>query len=44
MNRDTLETVEDMHAVTMEDQYEFLFVLHRNYGHILYRFRNKARY
>jgi len=24
--------------------YEFLFVFHCNYGHILYRFRNKARY
>ena len=24
--------------------YEFLFVFHCNYGHILYRFRHKARY
>jgi len=24
--------------------YEFLFVSHSNYGYILYRFRDKARY
>jgi len=31
-------------GTTRSITYKFLFVFHCNYGHVLYRFRNKARY